>query len=114
DLKSQVGAVNRKACQLSRQVAVTLDEVLAECGDLVLQGLHVLSVAPCPDASRLLVTVTPVDGRPGTALPPEAVLDHLQRANGHLRCGVAAAVTRRRAPQLIYRLADPAITEFDA
>ena len=56
---------DRKAWQLCRQVAVTLDEVLAECGDGVLRGLHVVSVAPFPDASRLLVTLTSIDDRPG-------------------------------------------------
>ena len=38
------------------------------------------------------------------------VLEHLQRASGHLRCEVAAAVTRKRAPLLVYRLANPAVT----
>ena len=99
--------VDRKACQLCRQVAETLDEVLAECGDSVLQNLSVTGVEPFPDASRLLVTVRSLDGRAGTALGPEAVLDHLQHASGHLRCEVAASVSRKRAPLLVYRLADP-------
>jgi ribosome-binding factor A len=99
--------VDRKACQLCRQVALTLDEVLAECGDVVLQGLRVVSVAPFPDASRLLVSVAPVDGEPPMAAAPATVLDHLHHASGHLRFEVAAAVTRKRAPLLIYRMADP-------
>ncbi len=90
--------VDRKAAQLCRQVAVTLDEVLADCGDDVLRDLHVVDVAPFPDASRLMVTVSAVDaGAPGTPVP-EAVLEHLQHAGGHLRREVAAAVTRKRAP----------------
>jgi len=97
--------VDRKACQLCRQVAVTLDEVLAECGDPVLQGLHVMGVSPFPDATRPMVTVAPVDDQTGL----EVVLDHLQRANGHLRCEVATAVTRKRTPLLMYRLADPVV-----
>src|SRR4029077_7203628 len=76
--------IDRKAHQLCRQVAVTLDEVLAECGDPALQGLHVVNVVPYPDASRLLATVTTVDGRP-KAIAPTDVLKHLERANGHLR-----------------------------
>jgi ribosome-binding factor A len=99
--------VDRKAAQLCRQVAVTLDEVLAECGDGVLRNLHVVDVAPFPDASRLLVTVSAVDaGAPGSSAPV-AVLEHLQHAGGHLRCEVASAVTRKRAPLLVYRLAEP-------
>jgi ribosome-binding factor A len=98
--------VDRKAAQLCRQVAVTLDEVLAECRDDVLRDLHVVEVAPFPDASRLLVTVSAVDaGAPGSPAP-EAVLEHLQHAGGHLRREVASAVTRRRAPLLVYRLGD--------
>ena len=63
--------VDRKAAQLCRQVAVTLDEVLAECGDGVLRNLHVVDVEPFPDASRLLVTVSAVDaGDAGLARAP--------------------------------------------
>jgi len=102
-------AVDRHAAQLCRQVAVTLDEVLAECGDDVLRCLRVVDVAPFPDASRLLVSVSPVDpGAPGSP-GPEAVIHHLQRAGGHLRCEVAAAVTRKRAPLLVYCLHGSAI-----
>ena len=54
---------DRKAFQLCHQVAETLEEVLAECGDGVLQALRVLDVEPAPDASRLLVTVA-VDAPP--------------------------------------------------
>jgi ribosome-binding factor A len=100
--------VDRKAAQLCRQVAVTLDEVLAECGDAVLRDLHVVDVEPFPDASRLLVTVSAMGGTPGGP-GPEVVLERLQHASGHLRCEVAAAVTRKRAPLLVYHLRDPAI-----
>jgi ribosome-binding factor A len=104
--------LERKAHQLCRQVAVTLDEVFAECGDSVLRGLHVVDVVPYPDASRLLATVTLVDGRP-KAIAPADVLKHLERASGHLRCEITAAVTRKRAPLLLYRVAAPALAEFD-
>jgi len=101
--------VDRKAAQLCRQVAVTLDEVLAECRDDVLRDLHVVDVAPFPDASRLLVTVSALDaGAPGSP-GPEAVLERLRHAGGHLRREVAAAVTRRHAPLLVYRLQGPSI-----
>lgn len=93
---------DRKACQLCRQVAQALDEVLADCGDDVLRNLRVQSVMPCPDASRLLVTVMSIDDRLETTFDSQTVLDHLQNAAGHLRCEVASAVTRRRAPVLVY------------
>lgn len=94
----------RKACQLCRQVGHALDEILAECRDDILQNLRVLSVMPFPDASRLLVTVIPIDDRPGKALDSQTVLNHLQNAGGHLRSEVASAVTRRRAPLLVYQV----------
>ena len=90
----------RKAMQLCHQVAVTLSEVLAECGDPLLQGLRVVNVEPAPDASRLSVALA-CDG----AQPVDRVEDHLSKASGHLRGEVAQAITRKRAPVLIYHLA---------
>jgi ribosome-binding factor A len=107
--KPLAGADVRKAHQLCRQVGQTLDEVLAECGDTVLQGLRVEGVEPFPDASRLLVTVAFIDNRQGEMAEVELVVDHLHRASGHLRCEVATAVTRKRAPLLLYRLAEPSV-----
>jgi ribosome-binding factor A len=106
-------ATDRKAWQLCRQVAVTLDEVLAECGDGVLRGLRVVGVAPFPDASRLMVTLTSIDDRPGCTIGAGMVLEHLDRATGHLRCEVAAAVTRKRAPVLVYQLVEPKAVEIE-
>jgi ribosome-binding factor A len=88
-------------------VAHALDAVLADCHDTVLQELRVASVEPFPDASRLIVIVAFIDDRPVSLIEAARVLDHLHRASGHLRFEVAAAVTRKRAPLLIYRLADP-------
>ncbi len=95
---------DRKALQLCHQVAETLEEVLAECGDGVLQALRVVDVEPAPDASRLLVTVA-VSAAPDEVFDPGFVHDHLARASGHLRSEVAGAITRKRAPVLVYRLA---------
>lgn len=105
---------DRKAWQLCRQVAVTLDEVLAECGDAVLRELRVVSVAPFPDASRLLVTLTSIDDRPGGVIGAVRVLEHVEHATGHLRSEIAAAVTRKRAPVLVYQLVEPKAVEIDS
>jgi ribosome-binding factor A len=102
----------RKVWQLCRQVAVTLDEVLAECGDGVLRGLRVVGVAPFPDASRLLVTLTSIDDRPGAVVEAGRVLEHVERAAGHLRSEIAASVTRKRAPVLVYQLVEPKAVEI--
>jgi ribosome-binding factor A len=91
---------NRKTLQLCSQVADTLNLVLSgECGDEVLQSLHVVTVKPAPDASQLLVIVSPSSAQD---LDPLAVLDRLARANGRLRSEVAAAIVRKRAPQLLF------------
>jgi ribosome-binding factor A len=103
------GLRDRKTGQLCRQVAHTLDEVLAECRDATLQGLRVASVEPFPDASRLLVTLVLIDDRPEATVDAGRALDRLQRASGHLRFEVATAITRKRAPLLMYRLAEPAV-----
>jgi ribosome-binding factor A len=92
---------NRKAKQLCRQVAETLEQVLSgEVGDDLLRGLHVASVVPAPDASRLLVTIE-VD-RGSAAEEREAIELALAKASGLLRTAVAAAITRRKAPSLSF------------
>ena len=111
-VESRGRPTGHKAWQLCRQVAVTLDEVLAECGDGVLRGLRVVSVAPFPDASRLLVTLTSIDDRPGGVIGAGSVLEHIEHAAGHLRCEIAAAVTRKRAPVLVYQLVEPRTVEI--
>jgi len=95
--------VRRKARQLGRQVAETLEGLLASQGDDLLRGLRVVSVTPAPSASRLLVTVAAAPG--SEPVDPAQVLERLERASGLLRSEVAAAITRRRAPVLVYRLA---------
>jgi ribosome-binding factor A len=93
---------DRKALQLCRQVADTLGQVLSgECHDDVLRSLQVVTVAPAPDASQLLVIVAPAlaDDR----LDPVEVLQHLDACSGRLRCEVAASITRKRAPRLAFQ-----------
>jgi ribosome-binding factor A len=92
---------NRKTLQLCSQVADTLNLVLSgECADDVLQSLHVVAVQPAPNASQLLVVVSPSSA--ALDLDPLAVLERLARANGRLRSEVAAAIVRKRAPQLVF------------
>jgi hypothetical protein len=55
------------------------------------------------------VTVSALGAEAPDGPSPETVLEHLQHAGGHLRSEVAAAVTRRRTPLLVYRLQDPTI-----
>jgi ribosome-binding factor A len=95
---------NRKARQVCGQAERTLNMVLAGCGDDVLRSLLVASVAPAPTSARLLVTVhvaTPVEG-----VDADGVLARLEGARGMLRSEVAAALHRRQAPDLMFRVAD--------
>jgi len=94
---------NRKALQLCGQVARALNGALPTCGDEVLRDLYVVSVAPAPHAGRLLVTVTRTPSAP--AVDNGVVQEHLQRAAGLLRSEVAAAIHRRRAPELTFAVA---------
>ena len=94
-----------RAWQLARQVAEAVDGLLAGCTtDPVLTELRVVSVAPAPDAATLLVTVTRHDS--ALALSPDLILSHLAQASGWLRAEVAAAITRKRAPLLVYQVVE--------
>ena len=99
---------NRKAKQLCRQVAETLAFVLGgETGDDVIRSLQVLSVVPAPDASRLLVTLR-ADVCP-ELFDRERIEDRLVTQQGRLRCAVAATITRRKTPVLVYNIVGPAM-----
>ncbi len=92
----------RKARQLCGQVAESLTFLLAGEADDLLRTLDVAGVEPAPDTKQLLVTVHALPGP--TPANPSAILDALGRASGRLRSEVASAITRRRAPLLVYRV----------
>jgi ribosome-binding factor A len=48
------------------------------------------------------VTVMPAPS--ASAVDPAVILEHLQGVQGQLRAEVAGAVTRRKAPDLIFRV----------
>ena len=92
----------RKTLQLCREVERTLSAVLSgECDDDLLRELIVLSVVPAPNAGRLLVTI----GLPkSSSVSVEEVLERLLSKSGRLRSEVAAAVSRRKTPELAFRV----------
>lgn len=95
---------HRKDWQLCRQVVETLNYVLSgDCSDDVLQGLVVQSAEPAPNASNILVTVAPslIDD----TVSPAQILERLQAVSRRLRSEVAMSISRRRAPELSFRVA---------
>ena len=90
--------------QLCSQVADTLNLVLTgECDDDVLRSLYVLSVTPAPDATQLMVVVGPA--LPDEQFQPADVMTRLSTRAGQLRHAVANAITRRKAPRLLFQFA---------
>jgi ribosome-binding factor A len=97
---------NRKALQLCRQVAETLAGVLAgECNDDLLRIVRVDSVTPAPNSSRLLVTLSP--DVTGPDVDAGMIQQRLEQLRGRLRAEVAAAIHRRRCPDLLFRVVSP-------
>lgn len=92
--------LSHKDLQLCAQVQDNLYWVLgAQVGDETLAFLQVLAVEPMPDASRLLVTVSaPAD------MSLETASGRLQDAGKAIRAEVAAAINRRKAPELLFRV----------
>jgi len=83
--------------QLCAQVAALIATALYELDDPVLSGLMVATVAPAPDASRLLVTVLDPASHPA-----DLVVAHLFGIRGHLRAEIALGITRKRVPELAF------------
>lgn len=91
---------DRKLRQLCKQVARTLQLTLAALPDTAAcLGLQVQSVDPAPNAGRLCAVIAVAD--PTQRAHVETVLQH--RA-GDLRADVAAAITRKRAPELAFHV----------
>lgn len=96
---------HRKTLQLCQQIAETLHSALSADPDDCLRDLRVASVTPAPDASQLLVRVEPAVS--GCNIDAAAVCARLAAASGRLRCDIAAAITRRRAPKLLFQFVAP-------
>lgn len=95
----------RKTQQLCRQVQRTLELALGETGDELLGSLHVESVTPAPNAAQLLVTLSA--DMPRDEFDRTQIDARLARHAGRLRCEVAAAITRKKAPRLLFHILPP-------
>jgi ribosome-binding factor A len=92
--------IGRKTLQLAKQVSRTLSEVLASCADDLLRELEVVDVCAASGSGRLLVTLRALSANHDRA----QIQTRLRAAQGMLRNEVVAAVHRRKAPELIFRL----------
>ncbi|MBI1918686.1 MAG: ribosome-binding factor A [Planctomycetes bacterium] len=92
----------RKVLQLCGEVARTLNGAFADSADEVLRDLAVVAVTPAPNSTRLLVTVGAAGS--GRVEDAERVLERLHQAAARLRTEVAAAINRRRVPELSFRV----------
>ncbi len=110
---SQRNKANYKTQQLCRQVAQTLEQVLgADFADDRLRNLQVTGVEPSPNASQLSVTLR--TDAPCGCEQLHAILDRLGAVTGRLRCEVAAAISRKRTPRLMFRVTCPQQEEGSA
>ena len=96
----QVDKANKKARQLCRQAAHTLEFVLADCDDESMESLFIVSVKPAPDSSRLLVTIGA--DVPADQLDQNLVRLRLQDQTPRLRAELARSISRKRVPNLIF------------
>jgi len=97
----------RKTRQFCRQVERALNLALADFSSSEeISGLFVDEVSPAPDCGRLLAHVFIPAGR-----PVAEAMSALRREGPRLRSEVAAAITRKRAPELIFI---PAVLEGGA
>lgn len=97
---------NRKTQQLCQQVAHVLEIVLTgEARDADLQDLNVVSVAPAPHAGRLLVAVR--SWADDAVSRWSEISEKLRRATPWLRSELAASISRRKTPDLVFQLVWP-------
>ncbi len=87
---------DRKLDQLCKQVAQDLQLSLSA---LPMVGVTVQAVVPAPNAGRLRVVLAVPDLQRHTE-----VAAIVQRFAGRLRAEVAAAISRRRAPELVFEI----------
>lgn len=95
---SQSQRESRKTLQLCKQVAHAL--CLADAEGSALREVEIVEVVPAPDSGRLAVLVR-FDR--GAAVSPETIMTRLNLAVGACRAQIAAAITRKRVPDLVFR-----------
>lgn len=104
---SEASRVDRRGQALGKQVHRAIDAELACLGRAVDWGLGVHEVEPSGRGSTLTIRVRWDHARASTA----EVMQWLAARKGALRSAVAAAITRKRVPELTFA---PAASKEDA
>jgi ribosome-binding factor A len=94
------GRRGHKDLQLCKQVEEAISLALADYEDPLLDQLVLDSVIPAPSAARVEVRFVPT----GDNVDLDAALARLNEVAGELREEVAAEVSRRRVPELVFRI----------
>lgn len=97
------GKRHHKDLQLCRQVFDALTYALAELDDPLIEELALASVVPAPSSARVLVTLVPTRDD----IDPDVALDRVRELADELREEVAAEVTRKRVPEMVFRIGRP-------
>jgi len=97
------GRRGHKDLQVCRQVYDALTFALAELDDPLIDELVLVSVTPAPSAARVLVSLVPSHAR----IDRDAALARLHEVEPELREEVAAEISRRRVPELVFRIESP-------
>jgi ribosome-binding factor A len=95
----------RKTKQVCKEVLRTLAYALGASGDEEVRDMVVVAVEPAPDAARLMVTICAPRSTPAD-LP--RLVARLVGLRGPLRAEIAAALQRKRTPELAFRVAPTA------
>ncbi len=91
---------NRKDLQLCRQVFDALTYAFAELDDPIVDDLALASVMPAPNGSRVQVILVAMRDDIDCDVALSVVREHAE----DLREEVAAEITRRRVPELVFRV----------
>lgn len=98
-MPGDAGRKGHKDLQLCRQVFDALNLALADYDDPLLDELVLDSVIPAPNSARVEVLFVASD-----QVDVDAALDKLHSIAGELRSEVAAEVSRRKVPELVFRV----------
>ena len=90
---------NRKALQLCQQVLQTLQLVLTDCDDSLVQSMDLVTVAPNPDSSCVRVHVAC-----GETCSMSEAYEALQRQVSRLRFEISKSIHRKRVPNLVFTI----------